>query len=510
MATLLFIGLIGAPLVAAALLPLLRRAEGRTVWQALAAVAGLATLCAAGLLFFIGETPAVALTWLPGMGPLTFSLERAGLQAALATAATAALVFAGPARATCGAGAGDWLGGMVMLISLAAANAAFLSAHFLARYVALEVVGLGIALAALIELGGLEGLRRGGWVYLLLRLGDAGLLAAILLLLARTGTLEIGPALAAAPALEARTLAWVTAGFVLAVGVKVGLWPFHSWICAGRGLSRPTYLWLYATVMPNLGLYLLYRIAPLAALPGPLNTMLLLVGVGAGAAALAVSMIWPVAGMAPVYVMAAQGGLALVAAAGGAGKALPWALLVFTPVRALLWVASEAQGRVRALATGLSGGVLALFWSWVLWSMRAELSLLALGAAGSIVVLTLAWTLRAALGQQERAASARLQRAWDDDPEAALVRFAQQLHGAVEVRFLEQSLENAAAGLLTVAIKLYRSVEHGGLEEALRGVVRVIQAGSRELRGLHVGRLRANLLWVALALMLMVALLVLP
>ncbi|HRT32032.1 MAG TPA: proton-conducting transporter membrane subunit, partial [Anaerolineae bacterium] len=255
----LFGGLVFAPLAAAALLPFLRRARVRTLQWWLAGVAALVTACATGLLFFIGETPTIAFTWLPGAGAMGFSLERAGLLAALATSATAAFVLTQTARTSHEASISAWLTGMVLLVALAAANAAFLSAHFLARYVALEVVGLCIALAALIEIGEMRGLRRGGLVYLLLRIGDAGLLAAILLLGARTGTLEIGPALAAAPALSARALGWVTVGFALAVSVKIGVWPFHFWIRVGQSLSHPGDLWLYATVMPNLGLYLLYR-----------------------------------------------------------------------------------------------------------------------------------------------------------------------------------------------------------------------------------------------------------
>lgn len=527
----LFSGLVFAPLAAAALLPFLRRARVRILRRWLAGVAALATACAIGLLFFIGEAPAIAFTWLPGAGAMGFSLERAGLLAALATSATAALVFAATARTQREAGIGAWLSGMVLLIALAAANAAFLSAHFLARYVALEVVGLGIALAALIELGGMRGLRRGGLVYLLLRIGDAGLLAAILLLSARTGALEIGPALAAAPALSARALGWVTVGFALAVGVKIGLWPFHFWIRAGQSLSRPSDLWLYATVMPNLGLYLLYRIAPLLALPGPLNTALLLVGAISGGAALAVMLFWPLPELFPVYVMAAQGGLALVVAAGGGGAVLPWAILVFTAVRPLLWLASRTRGRARVAAVGLSGSALLLFWGWALTSVL--LSSAALVAAGGLLALTLMWTLLALPKYTLRAAPAWLQRDWEDDSEAVLTRFATRFHDLVEVRVLERGLDALAAGLMTFAQRLYRLIEIGalersvdesaagvveasetvyqkveqdGLEGSVRGLVRVVRAGSYALRALHVGRLRANLVWVALVLALMLAL----
>jgi len=530
----LFGGLVFAPLAAAVLLPFLRRARARILRRWLAGVAALATACAIGLLFFIGETPTIAFTWLPGTGEMGFSLERAGLLAALATSATAAFVFAGTARTLREASISARLAGMVWLVTLAAANAAFLSAHFLARYVALEVVGLCIALAALIEIGEMRGLRRGGLVYLLLRIGDAGLLTAILLLGARTGTLEIGPALAAAPTLSARALAWVTAGFALAVSVKIGLWPFHFWVRVGQSLSRPSDLWLYATVMPNLGLYLLYRTAPLLALPGALNTALLLVGAISGGAALAVMLFWPLPELFPVYVMAAQGGLAMVVAAGGGGAVLPWAILVFTAVRPLLWLVSRMQGRARVATVGLSGSALLLFWIWALTATL--LSPVALVAAGGLLALTLMWMLLALPKYTLRAAPAWLQRDWEDDSEAALTRFATRFHDLVEVRVLERGLDALAAGLMRFAQRLYRFIEMGVLEHgvdksatgmietseavyqtveqdrlegSVRGLVRAVRAGGHALRALHAGRLRTNLMWVALTLLTLVLMLVL-
>lgn len=530
----LFGGLVLAPLMVALALPFLHRARARALHRLLAGVAALATACAAGLLFFIGERPALALNWLPGTGMMEFTLERAGLLATLTTSAIATIVFAGTARALRASEIRAWLRSIVLLISLAAANAAFLSAHFLARYVALEVVGLGIALAALIELGGLRGLRRGGLVYLLLRVGDAGLLTAILLLSARTGTLEIGPALAAAPALSARALGWVIAGFALAVAVKIGLWPFHIWVRAGQRLSQPTYLWLYATVMPNLGLYLLYRIAPLTALPGPLNTGLLIVGASSGLAALAIMLFWPLPDLYPVYVMAAQGGLALVIAAGGAGHVLPWSVPVFSAVRLGLWGAARLQGAARVAVTALSGSALLLFWGWALTTV--SLTPAALLAAGGLLALTLMWTLLALPQHTLRAAPAWLQRDWEEDSEAALTRFATRFHDLIEVQVLEHGLEILASGLMTLARRLYHLIEIGalersvpesatgtqeatesasptvaqeGLEGSVRGVVRLVRTMSLALRSLHVGRLRTNLLWVVLALFSMVLLLTL-
>ncbi len=545
----LFLGATLAPVIVAGLVPLRLRRDSPLL-RGLPLFASVAvTLCLAGLLLFVGEAPTVALTWLPGMGEMTFAMERNGLLAALATALALTGVFMASQREN------PWLLGL-MLLALAAANVAFLSAHFLARYVALEAVGLVVALAALVGAGAMPGLRRGGLVYLLLRVGDVGLLAAILLLHARTGTLEISPALAAAPNLSPRAFNWITMGLVLAVAVKVGLWPFQVWIRAGQILPRPVHLWLYTTVMPNLGLYLLYRIAPLAALPGPLNTGLLWLSAVTGMVALGLVLLRPRLKASPIHVLAAQGSLALILAAGGAGKALPWAIIILTAARGILLPAAQsAEGRRRF--TPVAGGALALFWIWALVTYR--LTSLPLWSGLALVVLMVLWVVRASLNHEEQPSSAWLQRAWIFDFDAALLRFARRLHQVIEVGVLERVLEGLAKGLmafaqtvyekievgildrgitesasglleasdtlyrrvemgllergvsgsasnaLEVSEAAYQSVEQRGLEGSLHSLVDAVRLGSRWLRRLHVGRLRTNLVWVTLALVVLVA-----
>ena len=50
--------------------------------------------------------------------------------------------------------------------------------------------------------------------------------------------------------------------------------PVTSGLAAGRALPTQTGAWLYAVMMPNLGLYLLYRIAPLLELSAAQHTVL--------------------------------------------------------------------------------------------------------------------------------------------------------------------------------------------------------------------------------------------
>ena len=51
-------------------------------------------------------------------------------------------------------------------------------------------------------------------------------------------------------------------------------------------------------------------------------------------------------------------------------------------------------------------------------------------------------------------------------------------------------------------------MEQGGLEGLLRRTVRALLAGSRWLQRRHTGRLRRNLVWVAVSLVLAIAALV--
>ncbi|MCK4473356.1 MAG: hypothetical protein KAW49_16360, partial [Anaerolineae bacterium] len=276
----LVVGLVALPLLASALMAAMwRRARHSTMHRVALTASGLTALCALALLPHAGGGPAIVVEWLPGVGPMGLAAGATGLYAVLVTTWGAFLVLLAtpfiPARGEKGGGESAEhppLSGAVTLLALAASNVAFLTDHFLARYIALEIVALCIALALLVEVRNSAGVHLAWRGYLLLRLGDAGLLTAILILENVSGTLSIGPALSAGGALDATRLGLVVTGLVLAVWVKLGIWPFHLWIQPGRRLGLASHAWLYATVMPNLGAYLLYRVTPLLALAGPLQT----------------------------------------------------------------------------------------------------------------------------------------------------------------------------------------------------------------------------------------------
>lgn len=359
---------------------------------------GCAALSALVLLPHVGQEVPWVLTWLPEAGPMSLSLGATGLYAACVTTWAAFLVLV----AVRGEGVNP-LSRAILLVALAAANVAFLADHFLGRYVALEIVGLCIALAPLVELSGTEGARLTRIIYLILRIGDAGFLSGILLLWHVGGTLAIGPALDAGKSMETSALFWTVAGFLLAVWVKVGAWPFHLWLYPARKLSLPSRIWLYGLLMPNLGLYLLYRVTPLL-------TASVLLREGAfwlGAACTGIAMLLAVSRReikaSLLYLNAAQGGLALFVAASGEGYVVWLGLLLMTPLRLLLFLSSDlATGALTALRRRLVaallglGGLLLTAWGIlaVWWMQATDVPLVALWIVEIAVALMGIWGVR--------------------------------------------------------------------------------------------------------------------
>ena len=367
------------------------------------AATGLTALCALLLLPFVGSGQTIEIEWLPGAGSMAVGLGGTGLYAALVTVWGAFLALLG-ARAH--DTSDSPVRGAVILFALAASIVAFLAQHFLARYVALEIAALCVAMmpivqgervdpgssrsSRLVDTPPLTGSRLSQAVYLILRLGDAGLLVAILILADASGTLDIAAALESGSSLDAARLRWAVAGFLLAVWVKMGVWPFHVWIQAGHRLSLSSYAWLYATVMPNLGLYLLYRVAPLLAIEGTVRAVAL--WLGAACAVLCTFGAWVLSGttggdgaasrtswrLELAYLGAAQGASALLVAASGL-KPVVWViLLITTPLRLLLFLSADAAHGVRSMvqrriATGfwaLGGLGVVAFWLLIAWWVR--------------------------------------------------------------------------------------------------------------------------------------------
>ncbi|MFP4394441.1 MAG: proton-conducting transporter membrane subunit [Anaerolineales bacterium] len=446
--TALIVGVLGLPVVVAIWLALNESGPPDRVRWAISLTADVTALCALGLLLFFAEqVPPFTFTWLPTAGPMRLSLATTSLYAVIATAMAVAIVYLIGSAADMGPRPS--YSGVLALTALAAGNLAFLSAHFLLRYVALEVVGLCIAAAPLLEEGGRERFVHAGWIYLLLRFGDAGLLTAILLLGAKTGAFEISAALEAVATLPVYVQIWINLGFFLAVAVKIGVWPFYAWIDSGRRLARNTSLWLYATLMPNLGLYLLYRVAALPTLLPetalPLHTIFLIFGVGGGMLTLFALTQRPSAARFPARSVALLTTLVWCAALLGGGKVAWWGLLALSLVRLPIYLAAPHKEEEDLEAPAPT---------WERWDQQIE-------------------------------------------------RVAHRIRDDVEST-LERGLDLMAGGISTAARYLYNVIEQQSLEGLLREVVRKTLQAGRQLQNWHTGRLRANLWWVILCLVLAV------
>jgi NADH-quinone oxidoreductase subunit L len=391
---LLLVGLIANPLlVGACVLAIGRRIRPTIARAATMASAGVVVLCALALLPYAGQDPGIASEWLPGMGVMTIEFGATGLYAALAMAGAAFLSLLGGSHIdTARAPAAD----AALLLALPAALVALVAGHFLLRYAALEVAALCVAWMPLVERQLDSGTRNSRTVYLILRMGDAGLLIAIMILMATGGTLEIGPALQAGASLTGAPLNWVAAGVVTAVWIEVGGWPFHVWTQVGQQLSSHSHAWLYATVLPNLGLYLLYRMAPLLARAGPIQFAAQ--WIGAGGAAIAALLAVTQADMQSelTYIGAALGSLALLAGSSGLSTVVWLSVLIVTPVRLLLHLAAELplQAKMRPALLFLGGIALTIWSAWAMhWTREAGAPLDILFVAEAGVALLGVWTV---------------------------------------------------------------------------------------------------------------------
>jgi len=494
------LGALALPLGAGLVLGLLpvRAEQARRVGLIILAVA---TASLAATLWLAAPGVIWAAHWLPDMGALTLELGKSGLQAALATTAGGLVALAlveAPRRWVLATG----------LMCLGAANVAFLSGHFLGRYVALEVVALCVAVVPLIERSERDGPRIARAVYMLLRLGDAGLLMAILLLWRVTGTLDIDAALAGAQGGDPGLIRWVAAGFVLAVWLKMGAWPLQAWIEAAERLSPFARSWTFATVLPNLGFYLLYRVTPLLAARdataqwlGWGGSLAALVA-GVGALVLVRQGAWR---RSLAYLGGAQAGLALVLAASGEGAIVLQMLLLVTPPRLALYCAEAIRGRQGSrTSAGIAGVVLALVWLPALWTMRVTAPAWAALGYGA-VLLMLGWTAVAVAFSGVSVSWGRMCPRLRGAGEGVLGAIAVAAYRWVEQGLLGGLLAGLAEGVLWTSRTTHTLVEQGALDGSMRLAVRTARGLSLRLQRWHTGKLRTNLLWGVLSFGAMMA-----
>jgi len=200
-------------------------------------------------------------SWQPSAGEMCVSFEKSSLLLVLLTSISLLLMIAIYYRQTLKISS-QQLG--LILISISAANIAYLTDHFLLRYAALEAAGLCVVGASL----ALSRPGRRAWdntklIFLNFRLGDISLLAAILLFYANSGTFNISQNFNLAAELPLTIRIVLTVGLLSAVWVKMAIWPLDFWANLSSSLPPIMRTWLVDLLMPSLGAYLLYRTSPL-------------------------------------------------------------------------------------------------------------------------------------------------------------------------------------------------------------------------------------------------------
>ena len=165
------------------------------------------------------------------------------------------------------------------LASLSVANVAFLTEHFLMRYVALEFVGLGVVVGAwLLSVPKEHAWQKGKIIFLNFRIGDLGLLIAIFLMVSLSDTFHIGQNFATATLANPSIRSVLNFALMLAVCVKMAIFPLDRWVDACAAFPPILRTWFTKLLLPALGAYLLYRISPLL-LSSPTNAIWILTAV---------------------------------------------------------------------------------------------------------------------------------------------------------------------------------------------------------------------------------------
>lgn len=228
-------------------------------WQKLRWLTGLSPLLGSLIGMFMKAPARFTFAWQPVAGKmaLVFAPKPLGLLLILSLALCCLLLLQSRLRIELTSQQTGWL-----FLSLAFSAAALLTDHFLLRYTALEGVGLCVVAAALIH----RPLDEGNWrnvkiIFLNFRLGDLGLIAAIFIMFAGSATFQIDVNLANAAVSSSPGRLLLSAGLLLAVWIKMGLWPLDWWLESIERLPSPARHWYGTLLLPTLGAYLLYRAA---------------------------------------------------------------------------------------------------------------------------------------------------------------------------------------------------------------------------------------------------------
>jgi len=319
---------------------------------------------------------------------LNFTFTKSGMIAGLVTVSVGGLVFLIglekkkilPRR---------WVIG-TSIVSLSFSNLAFFASNFLLRYIALELLGLSVSLIVLFRNFTWAGFRKARTVFLYLKLGDLGMLIGILLLQIHTGTLEIDKALSVRGDIPPPVMAWIICGFILAVLVKMGVWPFYTWMKLGKGSEKRGVTWLFTILMPSLGVYLLYRVTPLIAVDPLLKNLVFWLGIILFLVVILEEFLRDKFLESSFVLGSLLGALALTLASSGRSEVVLWSLIIATILRACLELLPDRDfwnKRAVFLLSVLSGFVYLI----IFLSVRKNYSLEQLGIIFILILLMIIW-----------------------------------------------------------------------------------------------------------------------
>jgi NADH-quinone oxidoreductase subunit L len=251
------------PYAGAALVPLLNFLSSRLV-PYFAVLVGLASSVVAFFVLGASNTAGTSLNWLPGVLKTGLSLDALSVVPALIA---------------------TWIGFLVLIYSLGYMK----GEENLSRYFSLTLLFIGsmvgmsladnfLALFFFWEVMGVCSYALIGFFYkdpkaaaagvkafLTTKIGDVGLLTAILLLYANTGTFAIGSNLEMAASLGAPILGMVSFGFIMGAVGKSAQLPLHVWLPDAMEAPTTISALIHAATMVNAGVYLLARVSPLLA-----------------------------------------------------------------------------------------------------------------------------------------------------------------------------------------------------------------------------------------------------
>jgi NADH-quinone oxidoreductase subunit L len=238
--------------------------------------------------------------------------------------------------------------------------------------------------------------------FLVTRVGDLGVLIAVVLLLAAVGTTSIPAVLAAVPALPTATV--LAAALLLLAGVagKSAQFPLHTWLPDAMEGPTPVSALIHAATMVAAGVYLVARLLPLfLAAPRALDVAAVIAAVtmlGAALAALAQDDLKRLLAWSTVSQVAYMlGGVAVARAVNGAAPAVMH-LLSHAAFKALLFLIAGCIAQFVGSTMLRDMGGLRWTHPWL-----AGLMVLGLAALAGLPPLSGFWSKEAVLSAAEAA-----------------------------------------------------------------------------------------------------------